>query len=466
MKKPLFAIVDIETTGSQPRQDRITEIAIALHDGREVIETYETLINPERPIPRNITNITGITDEMVADAPRFHEVARRIVEMTEGAVFVAHNVRFDYHFLQAQYANLGYPFKRTKLCTIRLARKAFPGLRRYGLDSLSRHFNIHNHDRHRAMGDVMATIGIFERVLQSTEPGLWKAMLREGISESMLPVALSRSKIEALPDACGVYYFHNKEGEVLYVGKSLNIRKRVVQHFNHKSEKALKMQHAVDTVSYKLTGSELISLLLETSEIKKLQPMFNVMLKSTKNRWCVYRRYNEGGYLEFSYGLQGTFEQGEVVEVFSNEKTAKAYILRLARQQGTCSRLLNLDHHGKVCFNFHVKRCRGACNGTQSPESYNQRMAELLELNLNGFEGQHYIIDRGRNEEEKSVILIENGMYKGFGFSHEDDLPTLQDQWSQLIEPAVHYPDHLRIIHEYMLSNQRVKHFILPGLEF
>jgi len=284
MKKNLFAIVDIETTGSLPKQDRITEIAIALHDGHKVVETFETLINPERPIPRNITQITGISDNMVETAPKFHEVARRIVEMTEGAVFVAHNVRFDYHFLQAQYASLGFQYKRQKMCTIRLAKKAFPGLRRYGLDALSRHFSIVNNGRHRAMGDVMATVQIFEKALQNTDPSVLNTFLKEGTAEALLPVSLTKNNIQELPGACGVYNFHDGNGEIIYVGKSVNIRNRVVQHFNHQSEKARKLQHAVDSITYTITGSELVSLLLETSQIKSIQPMFNVVMKSTTRR--------------------------------------------------------------------------------------------------------------------------------------------------------------------------------------
>ena len=164
-----YAIVDIETTGGKATRHRITEIAIVLHDGKKILDQWETLINPECYIPHGITELTGITQEMVQDAPKFYEVAKTIVEKTEKAIFVAHNVRFDYGFLREEFKRLGYTFSRRQLCTVRLSRKAFPGLRSYSLGKLIKHFGIKVNDRHRAMADTLATVELFEKILRQEE---------------------------------------------------------------------------------------------------------------------------------------------------------------------------------------------------------------------------------------------------------------------------------------------------------
>ena len=232
-----YAIIDVETTGGRAVRDKITEIAIVLHDGEQVLDSFESLVNPECPIPYGITELTGISNEMVADAPRFYEIAKRVVEMTEGAVFVAHNVRFDYSFVQEEFKRLGFTYTRKQLCTVRLARKAFPGLRSYSLGNLIRTLNLNAGARHRAMGDTLATVDLFERIMR-LENGKSEAgdLINLGIKEALLPGALSLEKIHSLPQECGVYYFHDQYGQVVYVGKSINIQKRVASHFAKKTE--------------------------------------------------------------------------------------------------------------------------------------------------------------------------------------------------------------------------------------
>ena len=266
MKSKIYAVVDIETTGGMARRDRITEIAIVLYDGQKIIDSFESLINPDRSIPYEITRITGITDSMVKDAPRFYEVAKKVVELTEGAVFVAHNVRFDYSFIREEFASLGFTFTRRQLCTVVLSRKAFPGLRSYSLGNLIRHFEIKVENRHRAMDDVLATVDILGRIL-SNEDGVQKAdrLINAGIKASHLPKDITTERISNLPESVGVYYFYNVYGLVIYVGKSINIRKRIMQHFGNIDIKTDKFISKVADISYEETGSELIAMLLESN---------------------------------------------------------------------------------------------------------------------------------------------------------------------------------------------------------
>ena len=253
--------------------EKIIEIAIVLFDGKQILDTYETLIHPERAVPYNITRLTGINNEMLIDAPKFYEVAKKIVEMTEGAIFVAHNVRFDYQFLREEFGRLGFTFSRKQLCTVRLSRKAFPGLKGYGLSKLIEHFNIPIKNRHRAMGDTMATVDLLKRILDQEENEIVAMdMINLGVKESRLPKNISLETLHALPESCGVYYFLDEDHDIAYIGKSTNIRKRVMQHFAKATQKAIKLHRHVREITFENTGSELIALLYESQLIKEHKP--------------------------------------------------------------------------------------------------------------------------------------------------------------------------------------------------
>src|SRR5688500_18437750 len=241
-----YAIVDIETTGGLATRDKITEIAIVLHDGQKVLDQYQTLINPERSIPPYISTMTGITDQMVADAPLFCQVAKDIVLKTEGAIFVAHNARFDYGFLREEFSRLGYTYTRKQLCTVRLSKKMLPELRSHSLESLIRHFSIKVNARHRALDDALATAEVFQHITK-TGYGQSEAsdIINMGIKEARLPSTITLEHLHKLPETAGVYYFHDNDGKVIYAGKSIHIKKRVIQHFAENTSKANKMQQRV-----------------------------------------------------------------------------------------------------------------------------------------------------------------------------------------------------------------------------
>ena len=298
-KEKLYAIVDIETTGGLVKRDKITEIAIVLHNGTEVIDQYQTLINPERSIPPYISDMTGITDDMVADAPLFCEVAKEIVLRTEGAVFVAHNARFDYGFLREEFSRLGYAYTRKQLCTVRLSKKMFPDLRSHSLENLIRHFSIKVKNRHRALDDALATAELFKMMtcMEESQSSM-SDIINLGIKEARLPPSISLEHLHALPEAAGVYYFHDHEGKVIYVGKSIHIKKRVIQHFAEISNKSGKMQQRVHDITYTITGSELIAQLLENGEIKKLQPDINRAQRRKSFPFAIYYYFDDYGYIQ------------------------------------------------------------------------------------------------------------------------------------------------------------------------
>jgi DNA polymerase-3 subunit epsilon len=227
----MYAVVDIETTGGSARLERITEIAVYIHDGKEIVNEYSTLVNPERNIPYFITSLTGITNEMVEDAPKFYEVAKKIVEITEDNIFVAHNARFDYSFIRQEFSMLGYNFRRRLLDTVSLSRKLLPGHKSYSLGNLCNDLGIKINDRHRASGDALATVRLLELLLEKDRELNQCSLVRNSKASKLHP-ALDINKINDLPEEPGVYYFHNESGDVIYVGKSRNILERVNSHLS------------------------------------------------------------------------------------------------------------------------------------------------------------------------------------------------------------------------------------------
>src|SRR4030042_3543654 len=273
----MYAIIDIETTGGSARLEKITEIAIYQHDGEKITGEYVTLVNPERNIPYFITNLTGITNEMVENAPRFYEIAKTIVELTEGRKFVAHNARFDYSFIRQEFKSLGYKFRRSLIDTVTLSRKLYPGYRSYSLGNICRELKIVINDRHRASGDALATVRLFEMLLErDREINGNRSDLIRNTRLSKLNPRLDISKIDIIPEEPGIYYFYNEDGELIYIGKSRNLQQRITTHLsNNTSNRTMEMRDLIADIDWDLTGSELIALLRESFEIKDNKPFYN-----------------------------------------------------------------------------------------------------------------------------------------------------------------------------------------------
>ena len=233
----LYAVVDIETTGNGYKGQKITEISALIFDGKKIVDEFTSLVNPEQNIPTFITNLTGITNAMVRNAPKFYEVAKKVEEITKGTIFVAHNVNFDYNIIQAEFKSLGYDFKRKKLCTVRLTRKIIPGLPSYSLGNICSGENIPINGRHRAKGDAEATVELFRRLLERDDNFTINSFLNPRSRQATLPPLLDKIVVDKLPETFGVYYFKNLAKEVIYVGKANNIKQRVISHFYDKKKK-------------------------------------------------------------------------------------------------------------------------------------------------------------------------------------------------------------------------------------
>ncbi|HER09292.1 MAG TPA: exonuclease [Bacteroides sp.] len=450
----MFAILDIETTGGSPATEKITEIAIFFHDGNRVVDEWCTLLNPERPIPHFITGLTGITNEMVAGAPRFFEVAKELVERTEDHVIVGHNVQFDYGFIRSEFKRLGFDFSRKTLCTVRLSRRAFPGYRSYSLGKICRELGIEVTDRHRAAGDAMATVKLFERIRDQQEAaGIFELESGKTGRYKNLNEHITVEDIEHLPEACGTYYFHDDRQQLLYIGKSRNIRQRVLSHLgNATSRRALEMKQRIHSVTYELTGSELIALLKESREIKELKPLFNRAQKRSLYYWGLYTGRDEYGYVTFR--LQRISETADdPVTCYQTKKEAREALTRMVEKHWLCQKLSGLYQTDGACFHYSIRQCNGACIQHEAVTAYNKRAEALLD-SLKLDRGNVLIIDRGREPEERSLVRIEKGMYLGYGYISVNNAYLGIEQMLDSIQPSLDNRDVRQILKNWLRNNR------------
>ncbi|MEL6812992.1 MAG: exonuclease domain-containing protein, partial [Bacteroidota bacterium] len=301
----MYTIIDVETTG---RTNRITEISVFKHDGVQVIDEFTSLVNPEDYIPVHITALTGIDNEMVATAPTFDVIAERILAITQDTIFVAHSVNFDYNVISGEFKRIGMEFRRKKLCTVRLSRKLLPGYRSYSLGKLCRHLGIPINGRHRARGDAEATVILFQTLLaQEQAETVFTTFLKANSKEATLPPHVSREVVENLPHAPGIYYFRNKKGKILYVGKAKDIKKRVIGHFYDKKQKELDLCRETAHIDYELSGSELVALLMEDAAIKHHYPVYNQASKRTPKVFAIFSYRDRAGIEHLAFnGAKGT----------------------------------------------------------------------------------------------------------------------------------------------------------------
>lgn len=443
----MFAIADIETTGGSSSFHKITEIAIFLHDGQKVVDRFHTLVNPERSVPPFITSLTGITNEMLCDAPKFYEVAKEIFQFTQDAVFVAHSVNFDYNFIREEFKSLGGDFRRKKLCTVRLSRKIFPGHRSYSLSNLCSHFGILNLARHRAFGDAEATVKIFDLLLQNDKNGIIPQSLKRESKEAILPPHLPKEAYDKLPEETGVYYFHDEKGKVIYVGKAVNIRKRIYSHFTGSDKTKLSFHEKICDISFTLTGTELIALLLESHEIKKLFPQYNQAQKFNEGGWGLIDYYDKRGIHRLSLARRNKMVQA--ITSFKSFEASRNFMFRFAEEFELCPKCCGIQTSPGACFDFQMHKCRGVCVGKEDVETYNLRVAEALKQFSGALETK-FIVDKGRTHGEKSLVLIENGAYKGFGYFDPEMSYSSLEEAKEIIQPYSENADVQRILRGYL----------------
>ena len=457
--KKVFAITDIETTGGSIKQSKITEIAIILFDGEKVIDEFQSLVNPEKEIPQFITRLTGISNQMVENAPKFYEIAKVIIEFYEETIFVAHNVGFDYNIIRQEYKSLGFDFRMPHMCTVKSARKILPGHKSYSLGKISEDLNIEIEGRHRAGGDAWATVALFKKMFTKNPQAIENFIQRE-INPKNLHPGLDLATIEQLPKETGVYFFRNSKNEIIYIGKSKNVKTRVLQHLkNSKSQKSIKMKEEIAEVDFELTGSELIALLIESNSIKNYKPIYNRQLRSNRFPYGLYH-YTDGlGYINFFID-QVKKHQTQPITTFEKKEEGNKYIDFQTEQLSLCAKYTGRYPTKHACFGYHTKQCKGACIEKESAEEYNQRAKKLIEK-LSFSKASFFIIERGVKQGEIGLVLIENGIYKGYGFMETMHQQKSISAWKAKIIPQTENKDDRKIIQSYLRNsdNPQLRYF-------
>ena len=348
----MYCILDIETTGGQFNEEGITEIAIYKFDGREVVDQFISLVNPEIPIQPFVVKLTGINNAMLRSAPKFFEVAKRIIEITSDCVIVAHNASFDYRILRTEFKRLGYDFQAKTLCTVELSKKLIPEQPSYSLGKLVRALGIPMADRHRASGDAMATTKLFKMLLEKdVEKQILNDFIKYEIQKGIAPKLLDI--VEHLPSKTGIYYIHNEKGNLIYIGKSRNIKKRINQHFTGTSTKSKKIQHEVFTVTYEETGSELIALLKESEAIKINKPIFNRAQRKSIFEWALYAEKDNNGYLNLH--LQKADGRKKEITSFTTLQEGKTRCFALLKNTTFVKNILVCTRPPRTAFNTKLR---------------------------------------------------------------------------------------------------------------
>ena len=449
----MYAVLDIETTGGQFDEEGITEIAIYKFDGHEVIDQFISLVNPEKPIQPFVVKLTGINNAMLRSAPKFYEVAKRIIEITTDCIIVAHNSSFDYRILRTEFKRLGYDFIRPTLCTVELSQKLIPGQASYRLGKLVRSLGIPVTDRHRASGDATATVKLFKMLLSKDLQkeiiiGLIRAEVKKGLSPKLLDI------VEELPSRTGVYYIHNEKGHLLYIGKSKNIKKRVNQHFTSSAGKSKKIQREVFAVTYEETGNELIALLKESEEIKINKPIYNRAQKRNQFPIGLYAEKDTNGYVRLQ--LQKVDGRKKDIKLFASIQEGKEGLFNITSEYQLCQKLNGLFETQNGCFQLKINECNGACIGLESPKDYNERVNEFIKDSQ--FESDNMvIIDKGRNIDERSAILIEEGIYKGYCFFNLNYQVNKIDILKKILIPMQNNRDTKAIIQHYLKTKKVIR---------
>jgi len=442
----MYAILDLESTGGKYNAEGITEVAIYKFDGHQVIDQFSSLINPERKIQAFVVGLTGINNDMLRHAPKFYEVAKRIVEITEGCTIVAHNAKFDYRLLRTEFSRLGYDFERKTLCTIELSKKLIPNMASYSLGKLVKDLGIPITHRHRAIGDAQATVKLFKLLLnKDSEKHIISDNVRHRPKSSNGKAF--RTILEGLPTETGVYYIHDQKGAIIYIGKSLNIRKRLNQHFTHESHKSKKIRQEVASVSYELTGNELLALLKENLEIKKNKPKYNRALRTDIFTHGLCHYMDKDGYLNLK--LEKVERKKNYITTFTTLKQGKKALQQMIENYGLCQKLTGLHHTSGPCFHYGINQCGGACIGEESAEDYNRRVQKLIDRH--GFRNKNMLlIGPGREASEKSALLIEDGIFKGTAYYDLNYQITHPGIIRNLLTPMPDDRDARHIIQSYM----------------
>ncbi|MBA3649593.1 MAG: GIY-YIG nuclease family protein [Chitinophagales bacterium] len=447
----MYSIIDIETTGAHAIHNRITEIAILNFDGEKITDQFISFVRPDSHIPFFISYLTGITNDMVNEAPAFEEIAEAIDSFTQNRVLVAHNAHFDYSFLKQAFQRTGKNFQRKTLCTLRLSRKILPGHRKYSLDHLCRSLVIESLPCHRAESDARSALHLFTHLIRCDREGIIASFLKKKQPEIHYPPHLALTQATALPESAGVYFFLDKSGRVLYIGKAKNLRSRIRGHFSGTSSTKAKtlLMNQIHHIQYEVCGTELIAMLRESALIKKHFPPFNTAQKISENNYGAYAYEDGKGYVRF--GIKKLKATDRPLASFALLQEARHFLEEKRKQFHLCPKFCGLQQAAGACFDVALNLCGGACSGKESAEVYNQRAVQAKD-SLKTESKTFIIVEKGRMETERSVVLVEDGKYLGYGFTSN----TTAQEFQVLKENIEHQKDNREvqmILQSYLFKN-------------
>jgi DNA polymerase-3 subunit epsilon len=416
-----LAFVDIETTGGRTSYDRIIEIGIVRVENDQIVDTYSTLINSHSHIPSAISQLTGILESDIQNAPSFREIAPEIIERLKGYTFVAHNVRFDYGFIKAEFARLGATYTSKHFCTVKLSRALYPSHARHNLDSIIERFSLTCENRHRALDDALAICTFYHKAKKQIEEQLFIDAMKRIMKKTYIPLKLDPSTLETLPELPGVYIFYGENGSPLYIGKSINIKERVLSHFSGDIHSPLEMKIAqqIESLETIETAGELGALFLESQLIKKMLPLFNKMLRHKHELIAVRQTTNKDGYYSAELDSISTPNISDLVNFigfFKSKKQAKDFLATVNREHELCEKLLGLEKTTTSCFGYRLDRCKGACVKKEKVLNYNLRFLTAFgrtKIKSWPYPGAIIIEERQEFSDKTEYFLVDQWCFLG-----------------------------------------------------
>ena len=449
-----FAIIDIETSGGKPKDCRIIEIAIIIHDGEKIIETYESLVNPETKIDWFVQKLTGIKDKDVANAPKFFEISEKVFKLLENRTFVAHNISFDYPIVRNEYKRLGFDLRLPHMCTIESSRILIPGLEHYGLKNLSKHLKVDLDNHHRAMDDTLATVKIFEHIYTIDKNNL-ETFIKKDVNPKELHPKLDLNYFDDIPNKIGIYKLYNDKKELIYIGKSIHLKKRIEQHLkNTQTNKSIEMRSQIARIEYELTGSELVALLRESELIKQYQPKYNKTQRNVNFNFGLYQYEDQNGYHNLIVKKKTTTE--DPIFAFKTLQSAKESLEEWKTDFNLCQKLCNLFTSNTDCFDYSIQKCKGACIGKENVEMYNIKVSALLKKLQFDFKS-FLILDKGKRKNEVSFVVIEKGKYIGYGNILKFLLIKDSNNYKKQFEQQTNNRDFQSIISSQLKNNPKLE---------
>ncbi|WP_339839096.1 exonuclease domain-containing protein [uncultured Maribacter sp.] len=447
----MYTIIDIETTGNGVKGNKITEISIFKYDGHEVIGEYTSLVNPQCEISSFITSLTGIDNNMVRNAPLLEEIIPEIEAITKDTIFVAHSVNFDYNVIKNEFKQLGHNFSRKKLCTVRLSRKLLPGYNSYSLGKLTAALGIPLTDRHRARGDAHATVLLFHKLLRAENAEtVFKLFLNSKSQEATLPPALPKEEYDKLPSTPGVYYFKDEKGKIIYVGKAINIKKRVLGHFYDKKTKEITLCLETTSLDFEETGNELIALLKESADIKHLYPKYNSAQKRSIQQYGIFSYEDRNGIVHLAFNkIKMT---PNPLAICYSPTEARQYLEALCNTFELCPKYCHLQENVTSCSHYKIKQCNGICSDLDLVDDYNERVQEALK-SLKEIQSDLVIKTNGRNAEENAFVIIQENSYAGYGFVPKETAIEHMEDLETFIIPQKNTLETQRIVESYIRKN-------------